>query len=1425
MASPKPSKETEKAAKKSLSLALSKEKETRSPSVIEPYKGNPTQPHMAKSSSNSQRVIIITAETSLDGYYDSKIIIEKQPGTMGQYAPEGWLHNIGPNIHTNAYDRPISIEDISSISIAHSFAVTGNYSSGFPTSYPEQLVITYPNASLPSTAFERLIEVEWESGFKRQFTILVPGSWNGLNMPQFPIQGAESNFYSVSSINGCSQGSYGTGGWGNASFRPSSMYGGFELGSTRHMMQSYHKSISNPNGDMNPSENTQLEGQSSPFNVIYMDSPVRLIASPSSSYDALNTYHLHFNGGHPNNYTSIYTTLNAVMLVHTLNNSSNNWVGNTAGWKSGKMTLDVGPSPQEQHVICTSYELTAKTSQAGVYDDQVIFTLPNTNVSSPDKYNLVYGNLNSGSGGFNSLYGGDGSGLSFKSIIQFSMNVETCSNRPSPNYLECDGATIIPANVVADPTLGDFSGSTCCPDCISSIQNSSLIPLSLSATFSDPTTIGGTDGYINVSILDGGFNSSGVPQGLSTGNAAYTYVIQNEDFTDTMCGNTAGHAISSGSVSFSTANPTGSFTFGKDVPSNNNGGLLQTGSTGSATYATTAAIFGYVPQAQGSTNSEGFREGVYRVYVFDTNRCLGQTTVELTEPSPVIGCLDSNALNYDVSANTADNTLCHYCRDSNGELSYSNNTIVAPITAGTVSFGITSPIDTTSTTSEISISGVSPSSSFQSYINNVINASSIQNADYIVELYKWDSQAPSGNSNFGTLTGFNANATIVGTAINNQGNGWNVNLTSATLGAGFTYGYYSIKVYISDPDAVVEIEDCYEIIDVIVQVGVCIDSGLAIALDFEVVSDTNLYFVDSTVCNTVNNFCCDQPIFQQAPAYTTCDPTYDVTISCNPLADVIFYNLQYYDSGNWIDNPISSITSAPASYTTPVILNSSLATGGAGDYRVKIRSQYSNSPDCILYSNIETFTPAVVGCTDPTALDYNAAATCDDGSCTYCVYGCTDATGTNYNVNATCDDGSCTFPIPGCTDITANNYNSSATFDDGSCTYDPSGCTDSSAYNYDPVAVIDDGSCLYCDATPLSGNITVIDASIITGCIAANDGVITLKMTSGSTNNSACTNYTLVSVLDNSGTDYTTSAIYNYNTNVVISNLPGGATYTINLKDCNGCTMQILKSVGTASATCGCTDPSAENYDPIATVDDGSCSYCGCTDLTASNYNPTATHSCTPNNCVHVALPPPCIPSVLPDILNRMQVCISENGTKYHNKLITGMSDDCSIMNVWKVILMNYLLGRIGLECIYNCSDGNTPLASDVYISCDALWIKGGTTTGMNDLNVNTLTPAVGTTPTLANFALGSTYELVPGDIIKHHLSGNIWIFVGPVNGNNSSIAVEGLDPETASGYLSGFWKYCNDDTRYTSNSNNINYLDNFINFANTFCRDCGNDF
>ncbi len=53
--------------------------------------------------------------------------------------------------------------------------------------------------------------------------------------------------------------------------------------------------------------------------------------------------------------------------------------------------------------------------------------------------------------------------------------------------------------------------------------------------------------------------------------------------------------------------------------------------------------------------------------------------------------------------------------------------------------------------------------------------------------------------------------------------------------------------------------------------------------------------------------------------------------------------------------------------------------------------------------------PTVLGCTDPSSLNYNPAATEDDGTCEYEILGCTDPTSSNYNPDANTDDGSCIY--------------------------------------------------------------------------------------------------------------------------------------------------------------------------------------------------------------------------------------------------------------------------------------------------------------------------------------------------------------------------------------------------------------------------------
>ena len=156
-------------------------------------------------------------------------------------------------------------------------------------------------------------------------------------------------------------------------------------------------------------------------------------------------------------------------------------------------------------------------------------------------------------------------------------------------------------------------------------------------------------------------------------------------------------------------------------------------------------------------------------------------------------------------------------------------------------------------------------------------------------------------------------------------------------------------------------------------------------------------------------------------------------------------------NGNWFFGP-------------PVALNigSNNITVAAVTFDRSVKFQFSSGDvefDALSLNGVASSCVAVLGCTDPTALNYDFLATIDDSSCVYCYFGCMDILACNYDSLATCDDGSCLNNF-GCTDTLACNFNPLANCDDGSCltTY---GCTDSLATNYDPLATCDDSTCLY----------------------------------------------------------------------------------------------------------------------------------------------------------------------------------------------------------------------------------------------------------------------------------------------------------------------------------------------------------------------------
>ena len=226
----------------------------------------------------------------------------------------------------------------------------------------------------------------------------------------------------------------------------------------------------------------------------------------------------------------------------------------------------------------------------------------------------------------------------------------------------------------------------------------------------------------------------------------------------------------------------------------------------------------------------------------------------------------------------------------------------------------------------------------------------------------------------------------------------------------------------------------------------------------------------------------------------------------------------------------------------------------------------------------------VSGCTDPNAHNYNPLATVDDGSCETCSDGIQNGDETGVD----CGGALCpTCPVPGCTDPGAHNYDPTATVDDGSCetcsdgiqngdetgvdcggalcpTCPVPGCTDPGAHNYDPTATVDDGSCETCADGLQNGDETGVDCGGVL-CEPCNTTV------PGCTDPGAH-NYDPTATVDDGSCETCADGLQN-----------GDETGV----DCGGVLCEPCNTT-----VPGCTDPGAHNYDPTATVDDGSCETC-----------------------------------------------------------------------------------------------------------------------------------------------------------------------------------------------------------------------------------------
>jgi len=222
-----------------------------------------------------------------------------------------------------------------------------------------------------------------------------------------------------------------------------------------------------------------------------------------------------------------------------------------------------------------------------------------------------------------------------------------------------------------------------------------------------------------------------------------------------------------------------------------------------------------------------------------------------------------------------------------------------------------------------------------------------------------------------------------------------------------------------------------------------------------------------------------------------------------------------------------------------------------------------------------------LGCTDPTADNFDPQANFDSGACEY--GGCTDPEADNYDPNANVDNGFCVYT--GCTDSSAANYDPQANTNDGSCLY--GGCLDPAYLEYDPTADVDDGSC-----TTL----------IVEGC---TDPDFTEYDEAANVDDGSCATAVVFGCTDPNFIEYDPAA-----------NTYDGSCMTPLIEGCTDpAYTEYFPEANTDDGSCatlveeGCTDPGYLEYNEFANTDDGSCVtpvVVGCLEAEACNYNADA---------------------------------------------------------------------------------------------------------------------------------------------------------------------------------------------------------------------------
>ena len=495
--------------------------------------------------------------------------------------------------------------------------------------------------------------------------------------------------------------------------------------------------------------------------------------------------------------------------------------------------------------------------------------------------------------------------------------------------------------------------------------------------------------------------------------------------------------------------------------------------------------------------------------------------------------------------------------------------------------------------------------------------------------------------------------------------------------------------------------------------------------------------------------------------------------------------------------------------------------------------------------------PALVfGCTDSSYNEYNPLANQDDGSClNTTINGCTDSSACNYNVLANTDDGSCYEVATGCDAY--GEWSISSYLPPNTCSGETDGANGSLTIinpdYYGPVSVAAIGAANWVNVSGLPATSSGYSPD---GSVTSTDGTF-LNTDAGFSSTILITQHPDLGTAITFG-NVTVGSFGLYISYSIAPNIYAMSQEILDSCSCSydgltnadsfehvtltGGYVNLAAPTGErrdgSTGPCGCMDEAADSYSPTATVHTPSaCQYYGCTDPEAANYLDIASINCTdPANqsydgdncspCVYgfidsMYTPAFCMPTKVEHQIEVIRKCIGTAGTTAYINTVTGMKD-CALKDAWRLILIEYLMSKTGLDCVYNCADPATPDLSG-FKSCSARMNAGDFVGNLADkMDPTSNVPRL----------------FYIGDGIKLRRSGadspSMYILQSLPGGDQSlSVYREGYVGEGENNYIqyspvhstgARYWKLCEEPP---SKPSTVNYIGKFTTFVQDFCRQC----